>query len=426
VPLKLIKIEPGKARLFLIAAGVLCVIVGWFFIKWNFANALASQLDRDRQESRLVADWLTRTAPADPQIHFLTAALFEKTFDPADLKRSILEYETAAALSPNNYVMWVNLGKARNSGGDVTGAESAFRRAIELAPNYAAVQWVYGNFLVRQGNADEGFRLVSKAAAANPEFAGPAVTIAFQIFDGDLNQIRSAMGENDVTNSALAGVLASQKRYDEAMDAWSRLSDKAGKYKRLGETLATQLLGDKKYHYAARIYAEIQSEGPKATVGQISNGGFEDGVKLRNAGLFEWQIAEGAEPQIGLSDGQKRSGKYGLFMLFNTMQTAAFRSVSQTVPVEPGGVYELEVFYRSDIKTTATLKWEVGEAVTTGTIAATEPLTAVADWTPVRVTFTVPATAEAVIIRFVREGCSGPSCPVSGRISFDDLSIKRL
>jgi hypothetical protein len=115
-----------------------------------------------------------------------------------------------------------------------------------------------------------------------------------------------------------------------------------------------------------------------------------------------------------------------LFILFNTFDTAAFRSISQTVPVEPGATYELEVFYRSDIKTTATLKWEIGEGITAGTLAATAPLNAAADWTPATVRFTVPVTSEAVIIRFAREGCSGPTCPVSGRISFDDLSLKRL
>src|SRR6186713_237040 len=157
--LKLIRIGPGKGRLILIATAILCVAALFFFIKWHFANALATQLDSSRPESRLVADWLSRTAPGDPQIHFLAGALFEKTFDPADLKRSIYEYEKAAGLSPYNYVMWLNLGKARNLNGDTAGAEDAFRRSFELAPNYAAVEWVYGNFLIRQGNTAEGFDL---------------------------------------------------------------------------------------------------------------------------------------------------------------------------------------------------------------------------------------------------------------------------
>ena len=411
----------------LIAAALVCVVLTWFFVKWHFANALASQLDRDRPESRLVVDWLTRRAPGDPQIHFLAGALFEKTFDPADLRRSVSEYETAAALSPNNYVMWTNLGRARSLSGDNAGAESAFRRAIELAPHYASVEWLYGNFLIRQGNVDEGFALVVKAADANPQYASPAVTTAFQIFDGDLDRIRQAMGDSDVTNAALAGVLASQKRFDEAWFAWSLLTDKTGKHKRLGETLVTQMLGDKQFQLAARIQAEIQGEeGTRPDPGQISNGGFEEGVKLRNAGPFEWQIGEGAEPQIGLSDGQRRSGKYSLFMVFNSFETAAFRPVSQIVPVQPGATYEFEVFYRSDVKTTATMLWEVGDAATTGTIASTQPLTPSADWSSAKARFTVPPASDAVVVRFVRQGCSGPSCPANGRISFDDLSIRPL
>ena len=61
----------------------------------------------------------------------------------------------------------------------------------------------------------------------------------------------------------------------------------------------------------------------------ISNGSFENGLKLRNAGLFEWQIAEGGEPQIGLSESVKRTGRYSLFLTFNSFQAVEFRTVWQ-------------------------------------------------------------------------------------------------
>ena len=65
------------------------------------------------------------------------------------------------------------------------------------------------------------------------------------------------------------------------------------------------------------------------------NGGFENTVKLINAGLFEWKIADGTEPQIGLIETQKRSGKGSLSMLFNSYKAVRFRSVSQMIAVLP-------------------------------------------------------------------------------------------
>ena len=112
--------------------------------------------------------------------------------------------------------------------------------------------------------------------------------------------------------------------------------------------------------------------------------------------------------------------------MFHTFETAAFRSVSQTAAVVPGAEYQLELHYRSDVKTSASLRWEIVDAMTTVPIASTPPMTPAADWTVLNVRFTVPADSDGIIIRLVREGCSGPSCPVNGNLSVDDISIRRL
>lgn len=417
------------ARFILIGIAIACVVAGWFFIKWNFANTIASRLDTERPESKLVADWLVQVSPNDPQTHYGTAIVYEKTFDTEDLARSVREYEMAAALWPSNYMMWLGLGKSRSLNGDVEGSQNALARALDLAPNYAAVQWVYGNSLLRSGKTDEGFALIAKAAASFTEYSKPAVIIAMQVFDGDLGQVRQNLGDTDVTNSALAVILIGQGRYDEAIEAWSKLSGETDitTRKQLGQSLVTQLSAGKKFQLAARLTADLaETELEKPTIGQISDGGFENGVKLRNAGIFEWQIPAGAEPQIGIGEGQSHSGKYNLWMIFNTFETAEFRSVSQTVPVIPGAAYQFEMFYRSDLKTAASLKWEIVDAFSIVTIAGTPPMVPAAEWKPLGVQFTVPATSDGIIIRLARDGCIGPACPVNGKLSLDDFSLRRL
>jgi tetratricopeptide (TPR) repeat protein len=429
LPLKIIKIKPSVARAAFIAAAVICVFTGWYFIKWDFANSVASRLEIRRPESKIVADWLTGVAPDDPQTHYAAAVILEKTLDPDDLTRSLKEYETAAALSPNNFQMWLDLGKARNQSGDADGALAAFRRALELAPNYAAVQWVYGNSLVRQGQTDEGFAHIAAAAAANADYARPAVITAVQIFDGDTGRVRQSLGDTDTTNAALANTLAEQGRFDEAYEAWEKLPPdaKVGKLRPIGESLRGQMAAAKMFRLAARIATDLAPpDGEKPVIAQIGNGGFENGVKLRNAGLFEWQIAEGAQPQIGLAEGQAHSGRYSLWLIFNTFETAGWRAVSQTVAVDEGVQYEFEMYYRSDLKTSSTLKWEIADAASTAPMANTPPMVPAADWTPVRVRFTVPGGGDGIIIRLAREGCIGPACPMNGKLSFDDFSLRRL
>ena len=427
MPLKIIKTEPRLARIVIISSVLICFVACWFFIKWNFANTIASRLDTTRPESRVVADWLIRSSPDDPQTHYGAALVFQKTFDSADLTRSLAEYEIATALSPHNYVMWLALGKARNLNGDTDGAIAAFAKALDLAPNYAAVQWVYGNSLVRQGRTDEGLAMIAKAAASDPQYAGAAIPIAMQIFDGDIEKVRHGLGDTDNTNAALASLLASQDRFDEAVDAWSRIGNLLETQRQQGQTLVAQLAAAHRYRLAESVMSDLT--GPDAempVVGQIANGGFENGVKLRDAKLFEWQIAEGAQPQIGLAEGQAHSGKYNLWLLFNSFESSAFRSVTQTVAVEPGAEYEFEVFYRSDVKTPAVLRWEIANAETTFPIISTQPMEPAGDWTPLDVRFTVPADTDGIIIRLAREGCAGPTCPMNGKLSLDDLTLRRL
>ncbi|MEP6788347.1 MAG: tetratricopeptide repeat protein [Acidobacteriota bacterium] len=429
MPLKIVKTRSWLAAVLLTAAALTCFTATWFFIKWNFINVVAANLDSRRPESMLVVDWLTEVSPSDPQTHFAAASLFEKTFEADDLIKSLNEYGLAAALSPHNYVMWLNLGKARSLSGDTEGAEAAYARALALAPNYSSVQWVYGNLLLREGKSDEGFALLAKAAVLNRDYARTAVATALQMSAGDVGQVRRMMGDSDITNATLATTLSTQKRYDEAFDSWSRLpaADRAENFGELGQTLIGELAAAKKFQLALKVAADLHSDdAEKPAFEKVSNGGFESAVKLKGAGIFEWKIDEGLEPPIGLTEAQKHSGNSSLWIAFDSFKASGFRPVSQTVAVVPAATYELEIFYRSDIKSAATLKWEIADAATGKAIASTAPMPDAGDWTPIKARFSVPSDLDGVVIRLVREGCVGSSCRMSGKISFDDISIRRL
>ena len=426
---KIVRFDRGITQIYLIAIAVVCVAAAWYFIKWNFADLVAYGMDTNQPELKVVADLLVSTAPDDPLTHLAAARMYEKTFDPADLAHSLSEYEAAAGLAPNSFNFWLELGKAYDRSGEDAKAEATFRRTLELAPNYSVVQWAFGNSLVRHRKTEEGFALIAKAAASDPQYSGPAVATALAMFEGDVAGIRRVLGDTPETNAAIVSVMAAQKKFDDAADAWSKLApeDRRTKFKPIGDKLIEKLAAEKKFQLAARVTADMAPDGgEKPATGQVSNGGFESEVKLRNAGLFEWRIAEGQSPQIGISEGEKHSGKHSLLIAFNSTEVAAFRSVSQTVPVVPGAAYELEIFYRSDLKSMAALKWEIADAATGTAIVATPAMTIAADWTSLKAKFTVPSNIDGVVIRLTREGCGAGSCPANGKVSFDDISIKRL
>lgn len=412
----------------MIVVGLLLIAGAWLSLKWNFANMLASRLEADKPEARIVADWLSTTSPSDPRTHSAAGAAFERSFDIGDVDRALNEYETTASLSPNDYFAWLNVGRLRGLSGDRDGMISALDRALRLAPYYAAVQWAYGNALIRQGRLDDGFAYLAKAAEGNPEYARPAALTALQMLDGDIGAARRALGSSEATTAALVDALSLLKRFDEAVDLWSAIpaERRSTTFAKLGSAVREQLTAAKRFRLAARVAADLWPVEDRPTAGHITNAGFESDVRLRGAGVFEWQIADGTQPMIGIAEGQALEGQKNLFLLFNSFESSAFRSVAQTVAVEPGREYKLTLHYRSDVKSAASLKFEAANACELMVIGSSEPMAPSADWATLGMRITVPANCDGIVIRLNREGCSGPTCLTTGKLSLDSFSLTQF
>ena len=419
---KKITIDSPLKKAALVLAAAACVVGAFYFAKWGLVNSAVLRVDNAD-----LAHYLTTLAPSDPMPHYAAAVFLEQSFEPTDIERALREYETAAGLTPENFLYWLDLGRARERSGDAEGAERALRRALTLAPNYSRVQWALGNALLRQGRREEAFAEIQKAVSGDPAFAMPAAVMAWQFFDGDIDQIRRNIGDSPRLDGALATLLIGQKKYDEAIAMWDSIpaEEKSTTLKETGAALFSKLLDARKLRSALRISYEIDDKATRIEPGTIANGGFELPVKVDGAGPFEWQIAPGLQPQIVLSSGKKHGGNNSLLLVFNSNSAADFRSVSLLIPVDPNTDYEFEAFYSSDVKTSAEFKWEVVDASDSHVIASTDAVATVADWAPLRVQFKSSATSDGITIRLVRGNC-GAVCPVAGNIWFDDFTLRRV
>ncbi len=421
--IKSFKIESVTQRTLLIGASLLCLTLLAFFVKWCLADTIAA-----RAPGREVAEWTVNLAPNDPQTHYALAVLTEKNFVPEDLARSLTEYERAAALAPHDYRLWLALGKARERSGDAAGAELALRKASALAPNYAPVSWSLGNALLRGGKPDEAFAEIRKAAESDPNYRLPAINTAWQIYDGNLGTVRRMLGDSANISFALVSFLAKQKRFAEAAQIWNGLpdADKKSAYKTDGEQLLAELLATNQFREAQRVERSIneQPDAENFAVGKIYNGGFELPLAREKASVFDWRIADGAQPQIGPNTEQKHGGGTSLFFIFNSGDGRDFRAVSQTVAVESARKYTFEFFYKAELKTSTTLRWEAADAADGKVLAVGKPILSNADWTGATAEFTTSAATEAVNIRLVREECKSVICPISGKLWFDDFQLR--
>lgn len=420
---KTISLESLPLRLLTIIVAIILGIAGYFAVKWTFANEIAKHTD-----SKEIAEWTTQLAPNDPQTYFSLAYFNEKSFLPEELPIALSNYEKAVSVSPNDYRLWLGLGKLREQNGDMQGAEKALRKASELAPNYSQVQWALGNQLLRQKKEVEAFAEIRKAVEGNPIFVSPAINMAWQFFEGDLAQISQKIGDSVPIKAALAPFLVKQKRYDEALSFWNSIPNEAKTttYKKNGDELLNAFLEAKNYRNALAIQSQIAgSEIEKFNVGSIYNGDFEKNVKPSGASVFDWNISDGAQPQISLDPSQKYGGERSLILLFNSSTGQEFRNVQQTVVVDGGKNYKFEAFYRSDLKAISALKWEIVDPNDGKVIASTNEIgLSTGNWSPVNVDFTTPATTQAVIFRLAKVVCKQNICPISGKVWFDNISLK--
>jgi tetratricopeptide (TPR) repeat protein len=418
VPIRSIKINSGARKALLIAALAAAIGASYFFGKWAMADMASTHADVVE-----VADLAISLGPDDPQTHYAAAVLYEKSFLPEDIARGLGEYVQAATLSPNNYLLWLDLGNARGRDGDLAGAERALRIAEKLAPNYSSVQWSLGNILLRQEKTGEAFASIQKAAVANPAYAPAGANLAWQYFGGDIPRIHDAVGDSPAIVGALVPLLSGQNRDDEALSFWNALADPKmeAPFKQIGSNLAGALVAKKRYRDATRVEADISADKPE--IGKIGNGGFEGDIRTQAASPFEWAITDGNQPQIALTDGQKHSGGKSLVIVFSQNGTNDFRQISQTVAVEPGRAYQLNLFYKGDMQTSTSLQWEIVDGSDGKILASTSKIISVQDWTQLNASFVTPATTDGIIIRFAKNGCSPGVCPVTGRVWFDDLVL---
>ena len=427
---------PAWRRALLVVPVVVAAACVWYAARWCLGNELAVWVPEVEGVSRAsLAAAAARLAPDDPQTHFTLARLGDRSLLPEQMPAAVAGYERAAALSPNDYRLWVELGRARSSAGDGVGAERALRRAIELAPSYPGPHWYLGNILLREGRTEEAFAELRRAADADPATYRPQIfNMAWGAFGGDVRRLRELAGDPPSSRAALAEYLVGRGRLDDALALWrgfegARLADEQVA---AGTKLRQKLADAKRFHDALaveRVLRPAQGEGGLPEIERVTNGGFEEAVGPAGRNLFEWQVAPVAGAQLNLDAGSPRGGARSLRVLFESPTTLDFKNVSQLVAVRPSSRYRLEYFVRADgLKSTSTLRTVVADAADPARAFASSdplPMGSTDGWQRVAIEFATGPRTEAITITVRRDACAESVCPIFGRVWYDDFNLQR-
>jgi hypothetical protein len=365
------------------------------------------------------ADSAVSLAPSDPEAYYTRANLLADSGRYADAAHA---YEEALSLRTRDYVIWVELGRAREESGDTAGALQAFRRAVELAPSYARPHWQLGNTLLRAGRAGESIGELRAAAASDPRLYPNFVQTLWQATGHDPRAlVREARPATPEQALAVVRLLVKEGQSAEGLralrESGASLTAEARK------TLVSDLITTGDFAGAYQVW----SEGRGAR-GSFTDGGFEGELRAGEEG-FGWRFAQGAQG-VSLSQdaADAREGARSLKIEYAGNSDPSTPAVSQLVAVEPGAHYRMTFAARTKELVTGGPPFVevVSAGKSSASLASTAPLPAsTPGWQEFALDFTAPPEG-AVRVTLRRKPCASSPCPAFGSLWLDAFALGRL
>lgn len=367
------------------------------------------------------ADKAERLSPADPQTHQSRAVTLYKANDIAG---AISALETKVLLRPGDYVLWLQLGQAREEARDVDGALLAMQKAIALAPYYSDPRWQYGNVLYRARRFDEAFRELRMAAESEPTLFPVLIDLAWGTYPGNVAAVeRIVAPATDQVRLSLALLFFKQKQIAEGVRLFHAATNISTDERK---KLLVELLRLKKFKAAHDVWERDRARETESDAAGLVNAGFEQQLDRSDKG-FGW-LQEKSQERLKLSEDTKlpHTGRSSLVIEWSGESTPEVPAVSQLLLLEPKKTYRLTFFARTqEIVTGASPIVTVIDAGTSQVLGQSPPLpTGSTEWRQYSATFETGANSDAVFINVQRQSCSQSSCPIFGSLWLDDFSLR--
>ncbi|MEQ1761967.1 MAG: tetratricopeptide repeat protein [Pyrinomonadaceae bacterium] len=420
---------PTITRAIALAAMLVAITFSWFAIRWQIGDLFADVTSAGSPDAAEIAATSIALAPASPRGYWLAGATLKTAFDDQSLGAAIDKYEEAVRRSPSHYRAWAELGRINEQAGRYEQAESAFRHAIALAPEYTIPHWQAGNFYLRRGRISEAVADFNSAAKHSSPYRIQIFSTAWSVLGQDTQQVEQFLTDSGDSKATLAYFYGSIDRPDDAIRVWNMIeSDRKEQYQWQVNALARDLLTHRSYRGALEFSRQAGTD-PDARPEVITNGDFELPIKGSERDLrFDWTIAR-LDGKIDVSadastmHGARRSLK---FMLrgYNKPQ---FHVIRQAVAVSPGERYRLSFWMRTEnLRGTGLPLIEVRNAKNDQMIGSSPAFaTGTNDWQRIDIDIAVPEGRDGIYLVTGREPCPD-ECLLTGIFWLDDFSLARL
>jgi Flp pilus assembly protein TadD len=424
-----IKITTTKAKIAGIAVAGGILVFAWFGIRTQIGSMLAENVTAEADGASDIIRAAADLSPFDPRPKWLDAMILRQNFILEDLERSVSRLEEATRLEPNDFRLWTELGRGYEQTERYGEAEHAFRRAVGLAPSYAAPHWQLGNFLLRQERIEEAKAELKRATETSSIYRDQVYSLAWDYFGKDPARVEELASDSADARVNLANFYAFREAAPDALRIWNTLSPEQKQYySLLGKQMALNLYQNGDASESLSIARDIGlANGAEEET--VNNGGFESFIGDPADALFGWRIFRSDSKFEALPDSQtKAEGLRSLKVAFRNYVRADLNNIAQLVTVQPGKKYRLSFKLRTDNLRSGGNPFllVLGVKKEWVRLAASDPFPIGSnDWQQHSLEFAVPDDVEGIELRTTRANC-GEDCPIAGTFWYDDFRLERI
>lgn len=423
-----IAIETGdkRAKLAAAAAIVIALAFAYFAIRWQVGNMLAELTPLNQPNAEEVGKVAVGFAPGDPLARWLVAAKEKESFTPESIENATRLFEEVVRRSPNDFRWWIELGRAYEQAERAEAAEAAFRRAVELAPDYTFPHWQFGNFYLRQNRTDEAFYELKRATERSFVYRDQVFSLAWDYFDKDASKVEMLAADTPDVRASLALFYAVRNSPADSLRVWNTLSDEEkSAHPQIVNTIA-QSLSDKRFYRQALEFSKQSGRDPDAAAETVTNAGFETFVGSDES-LFGWKVLRNdGKLDISTDSVVKHSGARSIRFVFRGYTKPALFNLGQVIVVQPRQRYRLSFWVRTEnLRSGGPPLLEIANANDDKVLGSSPAFpSGTSDWQQMSVDFTAPENCEGITIRTTRVLCA-EECPLLGTLWYDDFTLAR-
>lgn len=412
------------------------VWLSWLSLRTAAGDSLATFALRMKELDKGVrlqtAAAAVRYAPNDPLTRFRAGLtqleISSEDFDEATLTTAIEQLRAAARLAPEDYRIWLALGRAlsRSSATDaVAEARQALERAVQLAPRHFEPHWALGNFLLRTGEREAACEAFQVPMTNRPDMFYLIFDSVWEAWQGDVPAILRALKTPAPSRPQLAFALVQRQRLPEALAVWKE----AEKTPENARQMYEYLFNHRFYIAAYEVWRNAPGSSAPAPdqASLLSNGSFDEQITMDATTPFlTWQISPRSGVSLSLDDRQAHSGRHCLRISFDVRDNGEFILAQQNVTVSPSTSYRLSFAVRSEeLKSFSPPLIEVVDLAGRDQLSVAAPPVeaSVSAWRESVIDFTTKPKTEAVAVRIIRRACAEATCPLTGRVWFDSFRL---